>query len=324
MRAGTTEARPLRPLAGAARPAVVAAGLLALLAGCAAPGTAPTPSRSESSPTSLHPASDGDEVLRADLARLEERYDARLGVTVLDTGSGRRLAYRAAERFPFASTDKVFIAAATLQEATDEDLATVVRYSSADVLEYAPVTARHVAAGMTVRALLDAMLHFSDNTAANLLVDRLGGPDAVERFLRSIGDTTTSVDRLEPDLNSAVPGDRRDTTTAAAFARDLQVVLLGDALPAARRELLDRLMRTSTTGGPYIRSGVPSTWTVADKTGSGAFGTRDDIAVVRPPGRAPIVLVLLSIRTTADAPSQDALLADATRAVVGVMERSAP
>jgi beta-lactamase class A len=240
---------------------------------------------------------------------------------VLDTGSGRRLAYRSTERFAFASTNKTFIAAVTLRSATERDLATVVDYAASDLVAHAPVTSEHVGTGMTVRALVDAMLRFSDNTAANLLVERLGGPQAVERFLRSIGDTTTSVDRTEPQLNSAVPGDRRDTTTPATYAADLETVLLGSALPAPRRELLERLMTASTTGGPYIRAGVPSSWLVADRSGSGAHGVRNDIAVLRPPGRAPILIVLLSSGRTADAIPGDGLLADATRVVVRAVER---
>jgi beta-lactamase class A len=238
---------------------------------------------------------------------------------VLDTGTGRRFEHRAAERFAFASTNKVFLAAATLRSSSTADLEAVVHYSRRDLLAYAPITSQHLATGMTVRALLDAALRYSDNTAANLLVRRLGGPGRVQDFLRSIGDGTTSVDRLEPDLNRATPGDPRDTTTPAAFLKDLRAVLLGEALPADRRELLDAAMRASTTGGPDIRAGVPASWTVADRTGSGSSGTRDDIAVVRPPGRAPVVVVLLSDRTGPDAASQDGLLADAMRSVVAAL-----
>lgn len=283
----------------------------AVLTGCTPSPASPLPvtSSAATAATTQPPA----DTARSDFRRLEQRYGARLGVEAIDTGTGRRVSHRADERFAFASTNKTFIAAAVLQSATTRDLDTVVRYGEEDLLDHAPIATRHVRDGMTVRALIDAALRTSDNTAANLLVERLGGPAAVQRFLRSIGDRTTSVDRVEPDLNTAVPGDRRDTTTPAAFARDLRSVLLGRALPDADRALLARTMRANTTGGPHIRAGVPAGWTVEDKTGSGSFGTRNDIAVIRPPGRAPIVLVLLTARTAEDADSQDALLADATR-----------
>ena len=249
-------------------------------------------------------------------AALERRYDARLGVAAIDTGSGRTIAHRAGERFAFASTVKVFIAAAVLDASSDADLATVVHYDRGDLLEYAPVTSEHVDTGMTVRELVDAALRSSDNTAANLLVERLGGPDAVERWLRGIGDRTTRVDRVEPDLNEATPGDRRDTTTPERFAADLRTVLLGDALDAADRRVLREAMLGNTTGDATIRAGVDPSWRVADKTGTASYGVRNDIAIVTPPGRAPIVLVVMTSRADPGAEPSDALVAAATRAAV--------
>jgi beta-lactamase class A len=303
---------PARP-----RLVAIAALLLAALTGCSTAPSAPpaAPPHATATPT---PTASVD--AQAAFQALEARYRARLGVVAIDTGSGRQVAARADERFPFASSNKVFIAAAVLQRASDAELDEVVHYARTDLLAHAPITQRHVAEGMTVRALLDAALRYSDNTAANLLVERLGGPAAVQRFLRSIGDRTTSVDRIEPQLNSAVPGDEQDTTTPHAFAADLERVLVGSALPEPRRRLLEGLLRRSTTGGPSVRAGVPERWTVADKTGSGAHGVRNDIAVVRPPGRAPIVMVLLSERRAPDAASDDALLADAARVLVRALD----
>ncbi|WP_375231883.1 class A beta-lactamase [Curtobacterium sp. MCPF17_003] len=249
-------------------------------------------------------------------AALEQRYDARLGVVAVDTGNGRTIAHRAGERFAFASTIKVFIAAAVLDASSDADLAAVVHYDRGDLLEYAPVTSEHVDTGMTVRELIDAALRSSDNTAANLLVERLGGPDAVERWLRGVGDRTTHVDRVEPDLNEATPGDRRDTTTPERFAADLRTVLLGDALDAADRRVLREAMLGNMTGDATIRAGVDPSWRVADKTGTASYGVRNDIAIVTPPGRAPIVLVVMTSRADPDAEPSDALVAAATRAAV--------
>ncbi|GGS45794.1 class A beta-lactamase [Streptomyces griseoviridis] len=254
------------------------------------------------------------------LAAVEKRYDgARLGVYALDTGTGRTVAHRADERFAHCSTFKALAAGVLLERATDEQLGEVVRYDSSDLLEYAPVTSRHTDTGMRLSALLDASLRYSDNTAANLIVERLGGPGAVEEALRGLGDTTTRVDRVEPALNEATPGDTRDTSTPRALATDLRRLLLGDRLPPARRAMLGDWMARNTTGGPYIRAGVPAGWTVQDKTGSGGWGTRNDIAVVRPPQGSPIVLAVLSDRATRDAASDDALIADATKAVVAAL-----
>jgi beta-lactamase class A len=230
-------------------------------------------------------------------AALETEYDARLGVVAIDTGSGVGVAHRADERFAFASAAKVFIAATVLHGAAPGDLDAVVPIGQGDVLSYAPVTEQHVGSGMTVRALLAAMIRSSDNTAANLLVARVGGPAAVQRWLRGIGDDVTRVDRIEPDLNEAVPGDERDTTTPAQFAADLRTVLLGGALDPDDRALLVDLMRGTTTGAGTIRAGVPEDWTVADKTGTGSYGVRNDVGVVTPPGRDPIVLVVMRAPT---------------------------
>ena len=290
------------------------------LVGCSGePGGASAPaSAAASAPGAAAPSTDPatDPATARAFASLERRYDARLGITAVDTGSGRTLVHRAGERFAFASTVKVFIAAAVLDASSDADLATVVHYDRGDLLEYAPVTSEHVDTGMTVRELIDAALRSSDNTAANLLVERLGGPDAVERWLRGIGDQTTSVDRVEPDLNQATPGDRRDTTTPERFAADLRAVLLGDVLDAADRRVLRDAMLGNTTGDATIRAGVDPSWRVADKTGTASYGVRNDIAVVTPPGRAPIVLVVMTSRADAAAEPSDALVAAATRAAV--------
>jgi beta-lactamase class A len=282
---------------------------------------------SASAPTSTAPAApalpraaaraEPSQQARPAFARLEREHAARLGVIATDTGSGRTVAYRAGERFAFASTSKALTAGLLLQRASDRDLRRVVRYRSSDLLEYAPVTRRHVATGMTLRALAVAALQQSDNTAANLVMSELGGPRGVERGLRAMGDRTTEVERTEPTLNTAVPGERRDTTTPRAIARDLRAFVLGSALAPPRRALLARWMVGNTTGDRYVRAGVPEGWVVADKTGSAAYGTRNDIAVVWPTRGRPIVIAVLSDRRRDPTrATDDALIASATRAAV--------
>lgn len=304
--------------------ATIAAVAALTLTGCSGSGAGPGASGGPTASTTAAPTPPptprptADAATSRAFAALEEQYGARVGLVAIDTADGSSTGYRADERFAFASTNKAFIAAAVLARSSSDDLDVVVHYDRSDLLSYAPVTSQHVDEGMTVRALVDAALRQSDNTAANLLVERLGGVGGVSRWLRAIGDDVTRVDRVEPDLNTAVPGDPRDTTTPAQSAADLRAVLLGDALDPDDRALLRSAMAGTTTGDGTIRAGVPDGWSVADKTGTASYGVRNDIAVVQPPGRDPIVLVVFTTRdgAGADAEPSDALVAAATRMAV--------
>lgn len=219
-----------------------------------------------------------------DFAALEKACSGRLGVTLLDTGSGRRLGHRQDERFPLCSTFKSVLAATVLKQAERDpallDQRLPVR--AQDILEHAPVTRRHVGKDLTVRDLCRATLITSDNTAANLLFAAIGGPPAVTAFLRASGDTITRSDRLEPELNSFAIDDPRDTTTPAAIAATLQRLVLGDALkPASRQQLADWLI-DNETGDACLRAGLGKRWRVGDKTGSNGEDARNDIAVLWP------------------------------------------
>src|SRR5438270_10557069 len=164
---------------------------------------------------------------------IEQRTGARIGVTALDTGSGKGIDYRSEERFPMCSTFKFLAAAVVLKRVDDrqEKLDRFVSYGAKDILEYAPVTKAHLKdGGMTLGALCAAAIEQSDNTAGNLLLDAIGGPNGLTNFVRSLGDRVTRLDRIEPELNSGIPGDERDTTTPAAIWSDIQRLLLGDAL----------------------------------------------------------------------------------------------
>ncbi|MDH6121779.1 beta-lactamase class A [Kitasatospora sp. GAS204A] len=285
----------------------------ALLAGCAANDTrAPTPAGSRSTAAAA-PAT-------ASFQQLEQHFGARLGIDAVDTGTGREVTYHADDRFAHASTYKALAVGVLLSHASEADLDKVVTYSSADLQKYAPITSQHVATGMPLRDLAAAAIQYSDNTAANLVTDNLGGPAALQQAVRALGDPTTNVDRTEPTLNEATPGDTRDTSTPRAMATDLRRFVLGDALPGDRRQLLTGWLLGNTTGAPYIRAGVPAGWKVGDKTGNGGYGTRNDIAVVWPAGGgSPIVIAVLSDRGKADAASDDALIAQATKAALDAL-----
>jgi len=236
----------------------------------------------------------------------------------VDTATGHEVAFRADERFAYASTHKAFSAGAVLKQTPVADLDRVVTYSQKDVVSDSPITEKHVATGMPLRAIMDATLRYSDNTGGNLLFRELGGPAGLAKALREIGDTTIHVDRIEPELNDTTPGDIRDTSTPRALATSLRAFALGDVLPEDKRKILLDMMRANTTGDQNVRAGVPG-WPVADKTGTASYGTRNDIAVVWPPDRAPIVISVLTDRKVKDAKIDNKMLAQATAAAIKVL-----
>lgn len=252
------------------------------------------------------------------IAEIERRTGARIGVSALDTGSGKRLDYRSEERFPMCSTFKVLAAAAVLKRVDEgqEKLDRFVSYGEKDLLEYAPVTKAHLKdGGMTLGALCAAAIEQSDNTAGNLLLDTIGGPVGLTNFARSIGDETTRLDRKEPELNSAIPGDDRDSTSPAVMCANMQRLLLGNALSESSRHQLEDWLLHNKTGTFMIRAGVPKTWNVGDKTGRCGNGATNDVAIICPPGRAPIVVAIYSIGSTASEDDRSATLAETARVV---------
>jgi beta-lactamase class A len=255
------------------------------------------------------------------LEALERAAGGRLGVYALDTATGRRVQHRADERFPFCSTFKAMLIAAVLAQASERPalFAQRVTYRQTDLLAWSPVTEKHVGAGMTVGELCEATAQYSDNTAANLLLKLVGGPSALTAFMRSIGDDTFRLDRWEPELNTALPGDARDTTTPAAMAASLRVLALGDALPAPQRAQYVEWLRGNKTGDKRIRAGVPAGWRVGDKTGTGDYGTLNDIGVLWPPARGPIVLTVYYTQVRPDAKRNDDVIAAATRIAIAAL-----
>ncbi|MGS2805870.1 class A beta-lactamase [Nocardia sp. MW-W600-9] len=254
-------------------------------------------------------------------AALETEYGARLGLSVVDTGTGDTVAYRADERFPMASTFKGLACGALLQA---HPLASgwfdqVIHYPAADIVVNSPETERHIDTGMTVAALCDAAITQSDNTAGNLLLRLLGGPEGFTAFLRTLGDPVSRLDRWEPELNTAIPGDERDTTTAAALAADYRALVVGTALPEPERAQLATWLKASATGGKRIKAGLPADWIVGDKTGTPAYGSALDVAIAWPPGRAPLVLAVLTTKPDQDAEPANALVAEAAKRAVAAL-----
>ncbi len=224
---------------------------------------------------------------------IERSVGGRVGVFALDTGSGRTVAHRGEERFAMCSTFKWALAAAVLLRVDRGELALTeaVPYGRGDLQEYAPVTLEHVGDGaMSIEALAQAAVTVSDNTAANLLLGKVAGPGGLTQFVRQLGDTVTRLDRDEPALNENLDGDERDTTSPKAMVGLMRAVLVGDALSSASRERLIGWMRDSKTGQRRLRAGLSEGWVAADKTGTGANGSNNDVMIATPPGRAPILV----------------------------------
>ncbi|SDT53820.1 beta-lactamase class A [Paenibacillaceae bacterium GAS479] len=261
-------------------------------------------------------ATDKQSAFRRSFVQLEEKYGARLGVYAIETGTGRSIAHRPDERFAYASTYKALAAGFVLKHSTANELERVITYSKDDLVSYSPVTELHVNTGMTLKQLCEAAVRYSDNTAGNLLFKQLGGPKGYEVALREIGDVVTQVDRLEPELNEAVPDDTRDTSTPRALATILSNFTVGDVLADDKRSILMDWMSGNATGDELIRAGVSEDWKVADKSGAGSYGTRNDIAVVWPPSGAPVVIVIMSSRDEQNADYDNALIAEAAKVVL--------
>jgi beta-lactamase class A len=254
----------------------------------------------------------------AKFAKLERTLAGRLGVFALNTANGTQLSYRANEYFPLCSTFKVLLVSAILKRSTQSDglMQQRIKYQQSDLVTYSPITERHVEDGMTVAALCAAAIQYSDNTASNLLMKILGGPGSVTTFARSIGDRQFRLDRWETALNSAIPGDRRDTSTPNAMGSSLQRLALGDALEPHLQLQLRVWLQGNTTGAARIRASVPADWQVGDKTGTGDYGTANDVALLWPPRRSPVVVAIYTTQGEKDAKARNDIIVSAARIVV--------
>ncbi|MFJ7495693.1 class A beta-lactamase [Streptomyces sp. NPDC097727] len=301
----------LKSSRGASRRTVLAGGLGAALA------AVPTSSAAET-------FGPGSEAVRK-LRDLEREHAARLGVFGWNTVTGRSVLHRAEERFPMCSTFKTLAVGAVLRD-LDHDgtfLSKVIHYTKQDIKRSggAPVTGlpENLAQGMTVEDLCGAAISYSDNTAANLLMERLCGPASVTRFCRSIGDSVTRLDRWEPELNSAEPGRVTDTTSPRAMGKTYAQLVLGNALEAGDRKKLTGWLLANTTGGKRLRAGLHEDWSVGDKTGTGSYGTANDVGIVWPPGQGPIVMAVLSTKHDADSEADDPLIARAAAVLAAAL-----
>lgn len=253
------------------------------------------------------------------LEALERQFGGQLGIWLLDQQNAEVFRFRANQRFAFCSTFKVMLCAAVLASSPDLDklLSQKLAVTARHMVSYSPVTEKFIGRSMSIGELCAAALQYSDNSAANLLIRWLGGVAKVNAFARSRGDHEFRLDRIETELNSALPGDPRDTSTPEAMGRSLLALTLGDGLAADASDRLCQWLKGNTTGNARIRAGLPTGWQCGDKTGTGDYGSANDIAVIWPPARQPLVLAIYTRRQQAtDAPDSD-IIAAATRIVLG-------
>ncbi|WP_432929220.1 class A beta-lactamase [Microbispora sp. CA-135349] len=288
----------------------------------AAPAATPAAGAAGAPAAAAAPRTDVSTALRA----LEASFKGRIGAYAIDTATGKTIGYRAGERFALASTFKAIAAGAVLARTSDRELTRkVVHWTAGEVKPNSPETGKHVKDGMTLAELCRAAIIYSDNTAGNMLLKRIGGPKGLTRYFRTLKDPISRLDRWETELNVWSPKEKRDTTTPASVARDLRALTVGDALGAKDRSRLIGWLRDNTTGDARIRAGLPKTWIVGDKTGTGGtYGTANDIAVVWPgKGAAPIIMAIYTNRRAADDAGDDAVVARTATALARGLGRLA-
>lgn len=255
------------------------------------------------------------------LAALERRHGGRLGVAIFDTASQRMISHRGDERFALCSTFKCLAVACVLArvDRQQEDLSRLLVYGKEQLVPYSPTTEKHAdGSGLSVGSVCEAAITLSDNTAANLLLDSLGGSQVLTAWLRSIGDPATRLDRREPELNENRPGDLQDTTTPHAMLQTLNRLVLGDVLSPASRDQLIAWLVNNKTGDDKLRAGLPEGWRVGDKTGSNGRNASNDVAVIWPPRRPPIIVTVYCSDARGSSDQLDALIADVGRLVATV------
>lgn len=262
-------------------------------------------------------------VLFSELRRIESDLDARVGFAAYDTETGMRWEYNSDQRFPLTSTFKTLACAALLErvDAGSEQLTRSISVASSDLVTYSPVLEAYADnRDITLAELCEATMTTSDNTAANLILQNLGGPESITAFARKLGDDVTRLDRWETELNEAAPGDERDTTTPNAMIGNLEQLLLGNVLTEASIDLLKMWLVNNQVADGLFRSVKPSDWIIGDRTGAGGFGSRAITAIIWPPERKPTFVVFYITETTASFEERNTAIAQLGRVLIELIE----
>lgn len=255
--------------------------------------------------------------LKEKLEALENSFNGKIGVYAINTGNNEVIAYRADKRFPVQSTMKLISVAALLKQSDNDPnlLQQKIHYTKNDLISWHPITGKYVNKGMTLEELAVAAISYSDNTAVNLIIKQLGGPEAVTAFAHSIGNETFNVEHYDGNLNSN-PSNIQDTSTPKNMAISVDKLILGNVLTEAQKAQLVTWMQNNTTGYRRIRAGVPIGWTVADKTGSGDYGIANDIGILWSPLCKPIVLAIYTIQNNQNAKNREDIVAATTSIIL--------
>ncbi|WXR60522.1 class A beta-lactamase [Peptostreptococcaceae bacterium AGR-M142] len=246
---------------------------------------------------------------------LEKKYDVKLGVCAIDLNSNIEINYNADDRYPYCSTSKALAAAAVLEQYKLEDLEEIIKYKQEDLVSYSPITKDYVDSGMSIEDVCSAAVRFSDNTAGNILFNLIGGPNGFKLSLEKIGDKFTKPYRIEPELNNYEPGGLKDTSSPRQLALDLKEYTTGDTLTEEKKQILIDWMSGNATGDKLIRLEAPKDWIVADKSGAGAYGSRNDLAIVMPKNKKPIIIAIMSIKEKKEAKFSNEAVSDAAKVI---------
>lgn len=261
------------------------------------------------------PSHADDSALKANIQKIEQELDGRVGISWYDENSSHQWNYRGDEAFPLTSTFKAFACAALLArvDAKQEDLQRQIAIHKQELITYSPVTEKFTGKTLSTADLCSAAVTLSDNTAGNLVLASIGGPSGFTQFMQTLGDRKSSLSRWEPDLNEATPGDTRDTTSPNAAVQSLRTLVSGDTLTPDSRQTLIGWLRNDQVADQLIRSYLPTSWIIGDKTGAGGHGSRAIIAVIWPPQKKPLFLAIYLTQTEASMEKRNQALVDISK-----------
>ncbi|MFB0980352.1 MAG: class A beta-lactamase [Alteromonadaceae bacterium] len=242
----------------------------------------------------------------------ERKIGGRIGVSIYDVTANDLWNYNGNLRFPLMSTFKTLACAKLLSDVENGiqslDNSTVITKKS--LVTWSPITEQRVGEKVTLKEACSAAMIMSDNTATNIVLKGIKGPEALTQFLRSIGDDVTRLDRIEPYLNEAIDGDERDTTTPNAIVKSLHTLLFGDVLSTLSKEQLKKWMMDNRVTGSLLRSVLPELWSIADRSGSGGFGSRAITAVVWSDKKTPLIISIYLTQTKISFDQRNKTIAD--------------
>ena len=254
--------------------------------------------------------------LENSMEALEMAHNGKVAVFAINLQNGKEAAYRADERMAYCSTFKVLLAAEVMKGKSLAEMDEVIRYTDDDLVRFSPITEKNTSNGMTVRELCEAALRVSDNTAANLLLKEIGGPDALRQRLREAGDEVSLPEMDEPMLNVVHSGEVHDTSTARQMVMNYRKYLLtDDILPCEKRNIVLEYMKGNAATAKLRAAVVPANCIVADKSGSGPYGIRNDVGIIydNEDDKAPVIVGIFTSHEDIDSPADNALVAEAAR-----------